>query len=255
MATFAFIGLLFTIHNYIHNRDKRNSSANLTDIRSKPFHFFSTLADKNTVENDGGTVIDGAFDKGGCSTGFISKGKGEVIIFPIGRLTNMKAGTVALCVTLKKKLVDTYDYDLFMIDDYTDAIFLQIAWNKRGFHNVRLRIKPGDSSGIKKGARALTPKINWQPGEHHHIAATWGAEGIYVYIDGKVEGKHEDNVEGGRENFDKPFAVNNSHPDRERAKAPTYCIISNLQVSNYQKSDREIGENYATLHNIKTKPE
>ncbi len=184
---------------------------------------------------------------------------GEVIIFPIGDFTNLKEGTVELCVTLKQKLVDKYNYFLFMVDDGEDLVLLQIDWNKnkeglydkKGFHNVRLRIKPGP--GGRGGARVLSPKINWQPGEHHHIAATWGETGMNLYIDAENKGIPNDNnvenVAWGRENFvDKLFIViNNNDHDPEQAIAPTHCIVRNLRIHNYQKSHADVKESYAKL--------
>ena len=117
IATFGLIGLLFTIHNYIHDRDKENGGAN-TEKRD----FFSSLEDKDKVEDAGGTVeygegtvINDVFDKGGCGDGFISRNDKEVITFPIDGFTNMKEGTVELCVTLKKELKDKEDYFSFRV--------------------------------------------------------------------------------------------------------------------------------------------
>ena len=264
VAIIAFIGLLFTIHNFIHNTDtendnsdKGNGDANLTNRRPEKLSFFSSLASKEMVTDDGGTVINGAFAEGGGGMGFISRKKGDVISFPLGKLTNMEAGTVELCVTLKQKFADEEDYYLFFVEDKNEAVILQIAWHEtddkdstKGYHNVRLRVKPGDNSGIKGNARVHSPKIDWQPGEYHHIAATWGAAGLYVYIDGKIEIKElcEDNVEGGRENLGTLFVINNAHHDPVDADRPTHCVVSNFRISNYQKSDAQVKESYATLH-------
>lgn len=259
VATIAFIGLLFTIHSFIHDREKENGGANLTNIPFEKHSFFSSLASKDRVKDDGGTVHGGAFQPGGeCGSGFVSRKIKEVITFPIGSFTNMQAGTVELCVTLKQELVDGKDYDLFRVGDDDGAVILQISSNDKDeenqFHNVRLRLRPGDRAGMKKNVRVLTSKIDWQPEEHHHIAATWGAAGMYIYIDGvqdiaeRWQEASKNNVAKGRENLDKPFVINSNHHNPLDAIAPTNCVVSNLGIHNYQKSHAEVKESYDALH-------
>ena len=249
--TIAFIGLLFTIHKFIHDRaihvhdrEKENSDEPL-----KEHSFFSSLASKEkVVEEGGGTVTGGDFYEGGWGQGFMSTKKGEVISFPIGNLTNLKAGTVEMCVTLKQKLKDEYDYFLFSIDDNEDSVLLQIAWNKMGFHNVRLKVQPTPRN--KGSLRVLTSKINWQPGEHHHIAATWGPEGRYIYIDGELDisdqykEESKENSAWGRENLDMPIVINNLHHKKDKALQPTYCVVSHFRIDNYQKNHEEMKKSH-----------
>ena len=211
--------------------------------------------------DDGGTVHppnEANFVEGGCGSGFVSRKNGEVITFPIDDFTNMKAGTVELCVTPKQKLVDGKDYYLFMVGDGRHAVILQIAWNgqdedpKKHFHDVRLRVKPGNIVG--RGARVRTSKIDWQPEEHHHIAATWGEAGMYIYIDGELDiaalyqKRSKDNVASGRENLDTPFVINNNHYDPHDAVVPTNCVVSDLGIHNFQKSHAEVKKRYDALY-------
>ena len=266
-AAIGFCTLLFTIHTFIHtfmihDGEKENGGANLTNTPPKEHSFSSTLASKDSVKDEGGTVHDGAFQPGGeCGSGFVSRENGEVITFPIGGFTNMKAGTVELCVTLKQKLVDKEDYFLFMVGDDFHAVILQISWNdkddpKKPFHSVRLRVKARDITETKKNARVRSSKIDWQPEEHHHIAATWGEAGIYMYIDGKLDiaaqsqENSEKNVATGRENLDTPLVINNNHHDPELAVEPTNCVVSNLRIHNFQKSHEQVKESYEKLHPI-----
>lgn len=245
-AIIVSIGLIYT---FIHNH-KGEGGANLTNRRSE---LFSSLASQEIVTNDGGTVINGAFAEGGCGMGFISREKGDVISFRLKNPANMKEGTVELCVTLTQDLKADYDYYLFSVHEGENAVILQIAWNaQQGYHYVRLRIKPARET---KAARVYTREIKWQQAEHHHIAATWGAAGLYVYIDGEIsiadqikqEGTHKHNVAVER-NLHGPFVINNNHYDGIDATAPTHCIVSNLRVSNYQKTDAQVKESYAILH-------
>ena len=264
IAIVAIIGLIFTIHNFIHNhnhihdRDKGNGGANLTNRRSE---LFSSLASQEIVTNDGGTVINGAFAEGGGGMGFISRKKGDVITFPTSfniaddtyDFTNMAEGTVELCVTLTQDLKADYDYYLFSVHEGENAVILKIAWNaQQGYHYVRLRIKPGRET---KAERVYTREIKWQQAEHHHIAATWGTEGMRLYIDGEIniadqikqDGRYKHNVAVER-NLHGPFAINNNHYDGIDATAPTHCIVRNFRISNYQRTEAEVKESYATLH-------
>ena len=249
IAAFAFIGLIFTIQNTIDNKKPTDNEP--ADTALAPAALISTLADEEAVDDVGG-IVKGDFEEGGCGTGFISKKDGEFIAFPpIGDLANMKAGTVEMCVTLKKKLEITGHYFLFMVHDTVGSdrhsIILEIDWNENKVcYNVRLRIKPG--------RRALSRKLDWEKGDHHHIAATWGAEGVYLYIDGEINmtdryiNEAKKPIRLGRQKLNEPFAINNIHHERVLAIAPTYCVIRNLEVCNYQKSGSKIKENYEALH-------
>lgn len=220
--------------------------------------FFSTLESISAVRNDGGTVNppdEANFIEGGCGKGFISRDSKEVITFPITEknLKNLEAGSVELCVTLTKDLAEATDeYFLFMAyeRDY-DAIFLQLIDKDLPEYPTRrvarMRIKRGRNLD-PKWVNAESEKLDWKAGEHYHLAGTWGKEGVKLYIDGKLVA-HNPIVPAQPTQHPDSFTINNDSADT--GNNPTHCIVRNLRISSYQKSDTEMKRSYESLHSGK----
>ena len=214
-----------------------------------------TLTDENAVINQGGEIHaatgDNFVDKG-CKPGFISKGKKDAIIFQMpDNLTHLNAGSIELCVTLEQDLEPSSDYFLFAADQGpNNSIFLKLDWSEDPpQHNLRLRLRREPSASRDKRARLLH-KVNWKADEHHHIAGTWGSKGMYLYIDGQLAAAAatKDHRDGGPKVLRGDFAINNDSADEDLRNTPGRCIVSNLLVSNYQKSTAEVKESYEKLH-------
>ena len=218
--------------------------------------FFSTLESISAVRNSGGTVNppnEANFVEGGCGKGFISKRSKEIITFPITEknLNNLEAGTVELCVTLTRDLAEAAD-ELFLFMAYErdyDAIFLQFIDPES--HPIRpvarMRIKRGVSSD-PDWVNAESDKLDWKAGEHHHLAGSWGDEGVKLYIDGKRIA-HNPVVPVQPTKYPDSFTVNNDSADT--GNNPTHCIVRNLRISNYQKDDADVKKSYGSLHREK----
>ena len=217
--------------------------------------FFSTLESVSAVRNKGGTVNppnEANFAEGGCGKGFISKKSKEVITFPIEgkNLKNLAAGTVELCVTLTQDLADAND-EMFLFMAYErdyDAIFLQLI-DKDTPENparpvARMRIKRGRNSD-PKWVNAESEELNWKKGEHHHLAGTWGEDGIKLYIDGQLI-THNPTKPARPTKHPDSFTINNDSADT--GNNPTHCIVRNLRISNYPKTEMEVKESYDALH-------
>ena len=69
-----------------------------------------------------------------------------------------------------------------------------------------MRIK---SAGSWHNANSAKHSIG-QEGEHHHMAGTWGPDGLKLYLDGKLEG--EADFKKGPTVFAETFEVNNASP-------------------------------------------
>ncbi len=192
--------------------------------------FFSALESKAEVEKEGGTVDGGNFVPGKFGNGFISEEVGDVIHFPVEeRLVNLDEGTVELWVTMGMDISEVTG-ELFVFMTYkrgTDAIFLQ--FNTGGV--ARMRIKSAGS-----WYNADSPPLKWKEGEHHHMAGTWGPDGLKLYLNGELAG--EDDFKKGPTVFAETFEINNASPPDP--KFPTNCVVDGLRLSNHQKGADEL---------------
>lgn len=191
--------------------------------------FFSALESQADVEKEGGIVDGGSFVPGKFGNGFISEQAGDVIHFPVeDRFTNLKAGTVELWVTMGLNAAEIKG-ELFLFMTYkrgSDAVFLQ--FDKNGI--ARMRVKSANS-----WFNADSGALGWKKGEHHHMAGTWGPDGLKLFLDGELAA--ENPTDRGPTVFADTFEINNASPPDP--KFPTNCVVDGLRISDHQK---EVGE-------------
>lgn len=209
------------------------------------------LGNSGLIENEGGegTFTDKYnFAEGECGTsGFISKGPTDVVIFTLeNEFTNLNGGTVEVCVTLHRDPKDAlHNFSLLRIPSHEKkaGVTLKVVGiaNKDPAIRMRIVINPE----IAESVRSIGV-LDWEVKKHYHIAGTWGPEGMYLYIDGKNVGVNADFKESPK-SLQGKLAINNDGPD-DLFNNPTECVVSNLQISNYQKSAEEIEESYLKLH-------
>ncbi len=192
--------------------------------------FFSALESQAEVEKEGGTVDGGSFVPGKFGNGFLSEEVGDVIHFPVeDRFVNLEEGTVELWVTMGMD-TSTITGELFTFMTYkrgTDAIFLQ--FNDGGI--AQMRIKSANA-----WINANSEPLKWKKGEHHHMAGTWGPDGLKLYLDGELAG--EDPSDKGPTVFAETFEINNASPPDP--KFPTNCVVDGLRISDHQKEANEL---------------
>ena len=192
--------------------------------------FFSALESQADVEKEGGTVDGGKFEPGKFGNGFVSKEVGDVIHFPVeDRFINLEKGTVELWVTMGMD-ISTVSGELFLFMTYkrgTDAVFLQ--FDKGG--KARMRVKSAGS-----WFNADSGALNWKEGEHHHMAGTWGPDGLKLFLDGELVA--ENKTDRGPTVFAVTFEINNASPPDP--KFPTNCVVDGLRLSDHQKEADEL---------------
>ena len=205
--------------------------------------FYSALESKGSVENEGGEVIGGGFAPGKFGNGFVSEEAGDVIRFPVeGRFVNLEAGTVECWV---KMGFDLYDVGELNPDQYcfiflaylypTDAVYLSFEGRPDYAPEGGAAccwIKSGGTWHLE--ARAAR---DWKKGEIHHMAGTWGPDGIKLYLDGELAAT--DPFEGGPTAFAETFSINNSL-EEWNTPHPTNCVVDELRISDHQKEPREL---------------
>ena len=223
----------------------------------QPIHrtFPYPLGSPGAIENAGGKVTftdRDNFDKTGCGTvGFISKKAADVVIFTLeNEFTNLNGGTVEVCVTPHRDPKDApHNFSLLRIPPHKKeaGVLLKVVRIAKKDPAIRMRIVINPE--IAESVRSIGI-LDWEVGKDYHIAGTWGPEGMYLYIDGKNVGVNADFKESPK-SLQGKLAINNDGlndgPD-DLFNNPTECVISNLQISNYQKSAEEIEASYLELH-------
>ena len=190
--------------------------------------FYSALESQAAVEAEGGTVDGGRFVPGKYGNGFISENVGDVIHFPVeGRFTNLAEGTVELWVKMGLDASEISG-ETFMFMTYlrgSDAIFLQLDPS-----SGRARIKSANSW------YNAVAEMDWQEGETHHMAGTWGPGGLSLYYDGELVAS--DPFTGGPTLFAETFEINNASPPDPNF--PTNCVVDEVRISDHQKTADEL---------------
>ena len=77
--------------------------------------------------------------------------------------------------------------------------------------------------------------LGWKEGEIHHMAGTWGPDGIKLYLDEKLAG--EDAFSGGPTVFAETIEINNASP--LDPNFPTNCVVDEVRISDHQKKPDE----------------
>ena len=193
--------------------------------------FYSALESKESVEKEGATVDGGKFVPGKFGNGFVSENVGDVIHFPVeDRFVNLAEGSVELWVKMGLDTSDIALSELFLFMTYkrgTDAIFLQL-FNAGGIAQMRIK-----SAGAWYNASSAP--LDWKTGDIHHMAGTWGPDGLKLYLDGELAGS--DDFKGGPTVFAETFEINNASPPDPRF--PSNCVVDEIRLSDHQKTPEE----------------
>jgi hypothetical protein len=191
--------------------------------------FYSALESEESVEKEGGTIDGGKFVPGKFGNGFVSEAVGDVIHFPVeDRFVNLEEGTVELWVKMGLD-ASKITGELFMFMTYkrgTDAVFLQFG----PAPVARMRIK---SAGTWYNADS--EPLDWKTDDIHHIAGTWGPDGLKLYLDGELAGSND--FKGGPTVFAETLEINNASPPDPNF--PTNCVVDEVRLSDHQKSPDE----------------
>lgn len=144
-----------------------------------------------------------------------------MIHFPVeGNFVNLEVGTVELWVKMGLD-ASSITGELFVFMTYkrgTDAVFLQ--FDSGGI--ARMRIKSASA-----WFNADSAPLGWKEGEIHHMAGTWGPDGLKLYLDEELAG--EDAFTGGPTVFAETFEINNASPPDPNF--PTNCVVDEVRIS------------------------
>jgi hypothetical protein len=192
--------------------------------------FYSALESKESVEAEGGEVLGGRFVPGKEGNGFMSEKKTHVIHFPFeDRLVNLDEGTIEFWVKLS--------CDIDKLTDVTGKNEICMFWssNADGTGTINLSFGGGIPNvpiahmGIREAKGewnfATSEDLDWREGEIHHMAGTWGPDGINLYLDGELAATN--NFTGGPLNPIERFSINNNGSG---------WVVDEIRIFDHQRS-------------------
>lgn len=194
--------------------------------------FYCSLDSQEVVEDQDGTVTGGKFEKAKFGEGFYSEKVGDIITFPVeDRFTNLEAGTVEFWVKMGVDAAKVIEERCWFLTYLTpnDAIYIDLD-GKYAPQKARMRIK---SAGTWYNADS--PSLDWQKGEIHHVAGTWGEDGVKLYLDGE-EAAVVSTLKGGPTLMSDVFGVNNAS---DGLGFHTNCAVDEFWMSDHQKKPEE----------------
>lgn len=205
--------------------------------------FHTTLESNASVKREGGSVVGGGhFVPGVRGNGFISDEKSAVVHFPMHEMLGkhyLDEGT------LECWLILGWDIDKFTNKTGKDEAFMFWAYNRAGTDAIGLMIGGGRNRPVaqfrvrevrNEWHNAVSAKLNWKEGETHHMAGTWGAAGLHLYLDGELAAQNR--YKGGPANIIERLSINNNETDP--AKFPTYSVVDELKIHDEQLPARAI---------------
>ncbi len=111
--------------------------------------------------------------KSGPGTGYVS--------YPTAGIVGPEAGTVEMWVCALDWQPADEEFHCFFDTRGEGALYLYKYYQGTDL----LMLSCGNLAGPYYSSRSA---LNWQPGEWHHIAGTWGPEGVRSYVDGRPAG-------------------------------------------------------------------
>ena len=207
--------------------------------------FYTSLESKASVEAEGGEVIGGEFVPGYEGNGFMSVEGPDVIHFPFeGRLVNLDEGTIEAWVKLGWDINEFSDFtgkeEAMMFWSYnaagTDAIGLELGGCCGMFNRpvAQMMIREAAGGWHIATSEDLDPFV-WKKDSIHHMAGTWGPDGIKLYLDGELAAT--DDFTGGPLNPIERFCVNNN--EAGTASFPTMCVVDEMRIYDEQLTPDE----------------
>ena len=204
---------------------------------------YSALESQESVEKGGGTVRGGKFVPAKFGNGFISEKQGDVIQFPTEGVLNLEAGTVEFWIKMGWDAVELMNVvgkpERFIFLTYArtaDAIFLQFEGRPEQGALISaiagMRIK---SANVWYDA--YSEGLDLKIGEIHHMAGTWGQDGVKLYLDGELAATND--FKGGPTLMADVFQINNGDGPTN-FDFPTDCVVDEFRLSDHQKTQGEL---------------
>ena len=150
--------------------------------------FYNSLDSEKAVKAGGGTVHGGSFEEAALGNGFVADAVGEALSFPTDKHIQLEAGTIALWVKVLFPILKQPTESFIFLSYFrgNDAWFINHshAWQSKG---ICWMIK-NNGKWHEQGA-TCSKDLDWDVGETHFIACTWGPEGMHLFLDGKLAAK------------------------------------------------------------------
>ncbi len=180
------------------------------------------------------------YPKGKIGQGMLASTAGQLVALPLKFTPNKEGGwswdqgTVELWINPQ--------FDMTEVQDFSALITMQDEPFMPGLRgSLQLIYTKTQQIGymINGSMENIlgSPVLNWKKGEWHHVAISWGSNGMRFYLDGKMTSKNSSTEGPGILSGD---LVVGSHAWPVAMQKMSNTIIDELRVSKIQRTDSEI---------------
>jgi len=188
-------------------------------------------------EQQGGRLVDARFGKG-----FIAEKRGERILIPTRGYLRRERGTIEMWLRLGEKRPEWSAVFTAQEEPYPERK-LFTPFQLRGLiiqfteHFRKLIFTLGPL--IHSQNTLVVSGLDWKGGEDHHLAASWGEQGMHLYLDGEEVAA---NRFTGSITLPRLMAVGSYV--WEAAAEPSQVVIDDLRISDTQRAAPEVMNTY-----------
>lgn len=218
--------------------DEYNASAKL--VPPKP-QAYRPLLETGIPSTSGGRVTTGiSYPIGKFGQGMLANSSGELAAIPLKFKPtaeggwNWENGTIEMWICPQ--------FDMAQVQDYSGILVMQDEPFMAGLRGSLQIFYTGSRQiafilNTSMDSLVASPVLDWKKGEWHHIATSWGKNGMRFYLDGKLAAHKSTSV--GPCILSSDVVVGNNAWTIVSNKVSN-TVIDELRVSKRQRSDQEI---------------
>lgn len=192
------------------------------------------------------------YPKGKIGQGMLASTAGQLVVLPLKFSANKDGGwswdqgTVEMWISPQ--------FDMTQVQDFSSLIAMQDEPFMPGLRgSLQIIYTKTQQIGFMINANMEnilgSPVLNWKKGEWHHVAVSWGANGMHFYLDGKMISKNSMTEGPGILSAD---MVVGSHAWPVAMQKMSNTVIDELRVSKCQRTDSEIAASAKAALPLKT---
>ena len=196
--------------------------------------FYNSLDSKEAVEASGGKVFGGAFKDAKYGKGIYTDGANQAVRFPSEGNLIIEQGTIMLWVKVVQPKQAGESFMFMAYEDGQNAFYLVHSHGTYCPNGVAFAMKIGGTWSF------ANEDVNWKKDELHHIAGSYGKDGMKLYVDSKLAGEDKA-IKGGPLALPPSIWIGSSNLDKWPGDVlPSYWIEDEVRIFDEQLNEAEI---------------